>query len=419
MRVQRLDIENFRGIREMRIDFHPRLNVFVGKNGAGKTTIFNALGKAIQVAHLNHVAGDERQDLENRTIVHFHDIRIGAEQSRISLQFSLRGKPIRTTTSSRPKEMASDLDSHFPGAGIRIPHQAFLEDRSTLTGTHMPDERTRNLISGADPLMGHAVSNITRFAWAFTWISDREAVESSRLKKFIYGGKEFGKDPFEKDNILQAVKAVIAEITGFDELFDDREKQGFTVRKCLRYGEDVLLFSQLSSGEQHLVAFVATIASFLADSFPDAENPLHGEAVFMVDAIELHLHPSWQREIIPRLLAAFPNCQFVITTHSPQVLGNVKPESVFILEETDGEVTYQKPDESYGMTMDRILELVMADESRPAEPVREQLEALFEHISRKEFDNAYDIVKSLKSEIPTDPDLIRAEMILHRKGMGL
>jgi len=125
MRVQRLDIENFRGIREMRIDFHPRLNLFVGKNGAGKTTIFNALGKAIQVAHLNHVTGNERQELESRTIVHSHDIRIGAEQSRISLQFSLRGKPIRTTASSRPKEMSSDLDSNFPGAGIRIPHQAF------------------------------------------------------------------------------------------------------------------------------------------------------------------------------------------------------------------------------------------------------------------------------------------------------
>jgi len=283
----------------------------------------------------------------------------------------------------------------------------------------MPDERTRNLISGADPLMGRAVSNITRFAWAFTWISDREDLENSRLRKFIDSGKEFGRDPFEKDKTLQAVKNAIADITGFPGLFNDREKQGFTLRKRLGDGEEALLFSQLSSGEQHLVAFVATIAAFLADNFPEAENPLHGEAVFMVDAIELHLHPSWQREIIPRLLAAFPNCQFIITTHSPQVLGNVKPESVFILKETDGEITYQKPDESYGMTTEWLLELVMEDEARPAEPVRKQLKNLFEHISRKEFDNARDIVKSLKPDIPTDPDLIRAEMILHIKGMGL
>ncbi|HHC25635.1 MAG TPA: DUF2813 domain-containing protein, partial [Desulfobacterales bacterium] len=53
MRVQRLHIENFRGIREMRIDFHPQLNVFAGKNGIGKTTILNALEKTLDIAHLN------------------------------------------------------------------------------------------------------------------------------------------------------------------------------------------------------------------------------------------------------------------------------------------------------------------------------------------------------------------------------
>ncbi len=418
MRLQWLNIENFRGIREMRIDFHPQLNVFAGKNGAGKTTIFSALGRAIETAHLNHVTGNERQNLENRVTIIPHDIRIGAEQSRINLEFSLKGSLIRTTASSIPKEMASDLDAHFPGAGIRIPHEVFWEDRSTVTVAYMPDERTRNLIHGADPLMGRAVPNITRFAWAFEWISEREVLENSRLRKFIDSGKEFGKDPFEKDKTLQIVKNVIADITGFAGLFNDRERQGFTLRKRLGNGDEVLLFTQLSSGEKHLVAFVTTIAVSLAVSFPQMENPLCGDAVFMVDAVELHLHPSWQREIIPKLLTAFPNCQFVITTHSPQVLGNVKPESVFILKETDDEITYENPNESYGMTMDRLLELVIQDESRPAAPIRKQLQSLFEHISRKEFDKAGDIIKSLKPVIPTDPDLIRAEMMLHRKGIS-
>jgi len=419
MRLQWLNIENFRGIREMRIDFHPQLNVFAGKNGAGKTTILSALEKAIDIARLNHVTGNERQNLENRTIITSHDIRIGAEQSRISLEFSFRGSLIRTTAGSIPKEMASDLDAHFPGAGIRIPYEVFSEDRSTLTGTYMPDERTRSLIRGADPLMGRAMPNITRFAWAFAWISEREVLENSRLRKFIDSGKEFGRDPFEKDKTLQTVKNVIADITGFAGLFNDMEKQGFTLRKPLGSGDEVLLFTQLSSGEKHLVAFVTTIAVSLGVSFPQMENPLHGDAVFMVDAIELHLHPSWQREIIPRLLAAFPNCQFVITTHSPQVLGNVNPESVFILKEMGDEVIYEKPNESYGMTMDRLLELVIEDESRAAAPIRKQLKSVFEHISRKEFDKAGDIVKSLKLVIPTDPDLIRAEIMLHRKGISL
>ncbi|MCP4697359.1 MAG: AAA family ATPase [Gammaproteobacteria bacterium] len=419
MKIQRLDIENFRGIRKMQIDLHPQLNVFAGKNGIGKTTILNALGRTIDIALLNHVTGNERQNVESDVIIKPYDIRVGAEHSRISLQFSLEGKQINTTVSSKPEEMASDLISHFPGAGIWLPYRTFIEERSLFAGIYRPSEQTRNMISGMDPMAGLIVQNTTRFAHAFTWISQQEAWENNQLRKFIDSGKEFGKDPFEKDKTLQLVKNVIADITGFSGLFDDMEKRAFTLRKSLGSEEEVLLFSQLSSGEQHLVAFVATIAVFLAANFPEAEDPLHSEVVFMVDAIELHLHPSWQREIIPRLLAAFPNCQFIVTTHSPQVLGNIKPESVFILKRTDDDITYEKPDESYGMTMDRLLELVMEDVSRPAESIREQLEILFEHISRKEFDKTSDIVKSLKKDIPTDPDLIRAEMLLHRKGMGL
>lgn len=307
--------------------------------------------------------------------------------------------------SSHPEDMTSDLIFHFPEAGIRLPSQYFLEERFAFSDASLTERSLPFTIQSVN--------------WAFAWISAREDLENSRLRKFIDSGKVFGKDPFEKDKQLQYVKNAVADITGFAGLFNDREKQGFTLRKRLGVGEEVLLFSQLSYGEQHFVAFTAMIAVFLADSFPEAENPLHGEAVIMADAIEFHLHPSWQREIIPRLLSAFPNCQFIVTTHSPQVLGNVKAESVFILKETDAGVICEKPEESYGMTMDRLLELVMDDESRSAEPVRKQLESLFEHISRKEFDKASDIVTSLKTAIPTDPDLIRAEMILHRKGTGL
>jgi len=403
----------------MRIDFHPQLNVFAGKNGIGKTTILNALEKTLDIAHLNHVTGNERRDLESLAIISLHDIQIGAEFARVRLQFSFRDKHISTTVSSKPEEMASDLITHFPQAGLRLPHRSFSENRSTMTGMYAPNEKIRNIISGVDPIMGSIIDDTTRYGHSFAWISDREDLENNRLRKFIDSGKEFGRDHFEKDKILQTVKKAIADITGFAGLFHDREKYGFTVQKHLGSEEDILLFSQLSSGEQHLVAFVATIAVYLAVSFPKAEKPLHGEAVFMTDAIELHLHPFWQREIIPRLLNSFPNCQFIITTHSPQILGNVRPDSVFILKRADNNIIYEKPDESYGMTMDRLLELVMEEVARPAAPIHEQIEILFECISRKEFDKACDIIKSLKKEIPTDPDLIRAEMLLLRKGLCL
>ncbi|WPD21833.1 MAG: AAA family ATPase [Candidatus Electrothrix scaldis] len=419
MKIQRLTIENFRGIREMELAFHPRLNVFAGKNGVGKTTILEALGQTIDIARLNHVAGNEKQNLESRGIINSDDTQINAEHARLDLQLSLKNQTITTTASSNPEEISSDLFNHFPEANIKLPHITLSESRSAMAGTYAPPDKTMNMISGIDSLIGIIVNNTTRYGHYFAWISEREALENNRLRKFIDSGKVFGKDHFEKDNILQRVKKVIEDITGFSGLFHDRERYGFTLQKDVGKEKDALLFSQLSSGEKHLVAFVTMIAVYLAATFSESTNPLQEQAIFLIDAIELHLHPSWQRELIPKLLHSFPGCQFIITTHSPQVLGNIKPESIFLLKRENDEIICEHPDESYGMTMDRVLELVMDEESRPNKKIREDIEHLFDHISRKEFDKASHLLKALKQDIPSDPEVLRAEMLLHKKGLSL
>ncbi|MGB5684824.1 MAG: AAA family ATPase, partial [Candidatus Electrothrix sp.] len=311
------------------------------------------------------------------------------------------------------------LFTYFPEAAVKLPYKAFTEDRTTMTGTWSPTEKTINRIAEIDPWAKAIITDATNCGHYFNWLSEREALENNKLRRFLDSGKVFGRDAFERDQILQLVKSAVEEITGFAGLFHDRELYEFTLRKNVGTEENTLLFPQLSSGEQHLVTFVTMIAVYLAATFPEAGNPLKEEAVFLIDAIELHLHPSWQREIIPKLLSTFPNCQFIITTHSPQVLGNVKPESIFLLKREDDEIICEQPDESYGMTMDRVLELVMDETARPNKEMQERIEKFFEHISRKEFDKASDLIKVLKQDIPTDPDLIRAEMLLHKKGLSL
>lgn len=393
MKIQRLEIENFCGIRELEINFHPRLNVFAGKNGVGKTTILNALSKTLNVARLNHVTGNERQNLESNAIIYPDDILLGAKEADIKLQLLFKNKTVNTSSSSNPEKITSNLFKHFPEAATYLSYRIFSEDRTT--------------------------EKITSSSYYFNWISEREALENNQIRRFIDSGKVFGKDYFQRDQTLQLIKTAVENITGFAGLFHDRECNEFTLRKNFGTEENTLLFYQLSSGEKHLIAFVVALTVFLAQCFPEAENPLQEEAVFLIDALELHLHPSWQREIIPKLLHSFPNCQFIITTHSPQVLGNVKPESVFLLKREENNIICEQPDESYGMTMDRLLELVMEAQSRPNREVQERIESLLEHISRKEFDKASGLVKMLKEDIPTDPEVIRAEMLLHKNGLSL
>lgn len=419
MKIQRLEIESFRGIREMVIDFHPQLNVFAGKNGVGKSTIIDALSKTLNVARLNHVTGNERHNLESNAIIYPEHIQFGSRKANINLRLFFENKTISTSASSNPEKISSDLFTYFPEADTYLPYRKFTEDRTTITGTWVPTEKIRNRIAEVDPWIRDFIDSASNYSYCFNWISEREALENNQIRRFIDSGKVFGKDHFERDQTLQLIKTAVENITGFSGLFHDRELYEFTLRKNFGAEENALLFYQLSSGEKHLIAFVVALAVFLAQSFPEADNPLHGKAIFLIDAIELHLHPSWQREIIPKLLRSFPNCQFIITTHSPQVLGNVKPESVFLLKREENNIICEQPDESYGMTMDRLLELVMEEQSRPNKEVQERIESLLEHISRKEFDKASDLIRMLKEDIPTDPEVIRAEMLLHKNGLSL
>ncbi len=178
----------------------------------------------------------------------------------------------------------------------------------------------------------------------------------------------------------------------------------------VKHGEPFNL-DQLSDGEKNLIALVGDIARRLTIVNPNRENPLEGEGVILIDEIDLHLHPSWQRTIIPKLLKVFPNCQFFISTHSPQVVSNLKPENIFLLTYTDQGIQSSRPQESYGMSIDRIVELVMDDYSRP-DKTRKELFHLFELIERKKIDKAKELICVLKKDMPTDPDIMRAEKLI-------
>ena len=120
--------------------------------------------------------------------------------------------------------------------------------------------------------------------------------------------------------------------------------------------------SQLSDGERGTLAMVLDMTRRLAQANPHLADPAaEVEAVVLIDEIDLHLHPRWQREVIHNLMAAFPKCQFIATTHSPQVISEVAHDRVQIM---TPEGVYS-PDHSFGLDSSRVLEEIMDVPSRP------------------------------------------------------
>ena len=179
-------------------------------------------------------------------------------------------------------------------------------------------------------------------------------------------------------------------------------------------GAEEMTVNQLSDGEKCLLAMIGDLARRLAIANPSLSNPLHGKGVVMIDEVDLHLHPSWQRMIVPLLESTFPNCQFVLTTHSAQILSHVRePESIFLLKFTDEGIQARHPESVYGLDSNRILEDLMEVPERPGE-IKILIEKLFDTIDRKDLKNARNQLNGLKQSIGTDPQLTKAEVLIRR-----
>ncbi len=177
-----------------------------------------------------------------------------------------------------------------------------------------------------------------------------------------------------------------------------------------------LIISQLSDGQKSLLTIIGDIARRLAICNPALENPLEGEGIILIDEIDAHLHPKWQRNLVPKLVETFPNCQFFITTHSPQIISDVRSENIYLLKQDDaGEVIAVHPDGTYGRDSNQILEDVMGVPARP-ELVDRHLKQLFRLIDSGDLPAARDLKNQLKGAIGLDePEFAKADVLIRRK----
>ena len=241
-----------------------------------------------------------------------------------------------------------------------------------------------------------------------------------RIEKFIDSVSEVIRGDSERyDNAtknqgreLYFVSKTIADfIPGFANL---RIKRSPRPHMLVDKNGETLNIDLLSDGEKNLIALVGDIARRLSMANAHSDDPMSGEGIVLIDEIDLHLHPGWQRLMIPQLTKAFPNCQFILTTHSPQVISHAKPQDVFILDRDDNGFSYAKPMESFGKNTDRILEDLLLVDARPPDE-KLALRQLFDAIQNNRLDEAKRRIENLYQLIGEDPEITKAQTLIKRK----
>jgi predicted ATP-binding protein involved in virulence len=419
MKINSLKLNNFRGALDLPLPLDERLNVFVGANGAGKSTVLDALVLALSwaVSRIRH-AGSSGRPIDEAEITN------GKSTASIEVCLQTETGTVEWKLSKSRTGHAAEEKSNFIGLSeyakslqngiaetaehFNLPLFAYYPvNRAVLDIPLRIREKHRFTLLTAydDALTGGA-----NFRTFFEWFREREDLENENRK---YQDELIKPDGYSfPDGQLEAVRQAL---TSFLPEFRNLTVRRNPLRMEVEKQGKRLSVNQLSDGEKCMIALIGDLARRMAIANPTLENPLLGTGVVLIDEIDLHLHPTWQRLVVPKFLEVFPNCQFIVSTHSPHVITHVQPTSLYLLRQTPQGIEMEKARESFGKNVDRVLEDLMGLSTTRPDSVDLDLQSLFLSIEQGELALAQDKIDSLRKSIGDDPDLVKANVLMRRK----
>lgn len=328
MRFDKISITNTRLIGEnaLELSFRKDKNIFVllGDNGYGKTTILDAMATALAVYAMQFPGIQDYQISDLDVHINRHGHR--ASYSAITAELTYEGNPISVTryrkgVANTPKtnyDQIKQLALEKKEAIIRqeevaLPIFAYY---GTGRGQFSVPERKRGFQKTYErwDCYKSAIKPETDFKRFFGWFDLMESEELHKMKEL--------QDFNYKSRVLEVVRSAISmfvdcyqnpriKVSPLRFIMDRVEKDG--TRHELR-------IEQLSDGYKIVIAMVADLAARMAEANPKMPNALHAKGVVLIDEVDLHLHPNWQRTILRKLHDVFPNIQFIVSTHSPIIV---------------------------------------------------------------------------------------------------
>ena len=329
--------------------------LILGNNGVGKTTLLQCLNWMRPVQLVDERTGKEgvQPALTDQSNLVVSSLLRNGDSVVLTLGATFaKGKSLRTTRKA----------SIRTGIKLRGKSNRLTADELTENIGRVPPE-PMILAYSADRRMGRA--NLDR-AETSEW-SAGLAAESTELydaaeilEKLDYAAQ---KKNSRARKLLQRLKEALATILPDIPDADSIELRGPKIGPSSSNGGITLRTSygsvpleSLSLGYQAVTALVVDIAWRLIEANPESRSPLKEPAIVLIDEIDQHLHPRWQRQIMTDLSSHFPGVQFVATAHSPLLVDASQETNLAVLTQTGGEVLITNdPQVVRGWRVDQIL----------------------------------------------------------------
>lgn len=403
MQLNQLRLQNFCGFDELTVQLDAGMNVIAGINGAGKTSLLRAVeaaascffsertsfsvpskridSRCVRQAKLKYKNGYRFEDQFPCVVEGQFSDEKGKSTVIISIGNALEKEHPKCRSENRPAATDDPLpifacywtDRSWKAAGAV----------SQVSAALSKETRAQGYESAAN-----ASANPQKF---IEWLVAKtlERLQAAELEEWSEADSRTDELGLLNRALMQALPGEFKSIK-----FDFREKSVLVAFADGKEGERTVPFERLSDGERVFISLLADIVRRACLLNPQLGDQVLAEAsgLVLVDELELHLHPAWQRRIVKALASVFPKVQFIVTTHSPQILGEVEHGKVLLL--SNGKIS--APAQSFGLTSDEILKYLMGAENVNSS-ISQSLEQAYILIDDQRFDEAREKIKEIQA----------------------
>lgn len=427
MRIDEITVQNFKKFEQFSLTLHPHFTLLAGDNGSGKTSILDALAVAAGI----WLAEVPDSDLVNsRRNILPNEIRLEAASIGDRTQFR-QCLPVKVTAKGEIGGQGLAWTRQIRSTGGRTSNVEAKEALEAVRSIFKLDA------SGAEQLVpivayygaGRAwlpsnkrtaagKSNGPAKRWAAFYDCFNERIRFEHLHRWFEREnlQRFNRNGQWRSGFEIVRQAIVGCLPDCDGLWFDTDY----AQIVLSIGGAPQPFDNLSAGQRMMLSLVADLAikcvtqnAFLVPAETDSSQHLprvlrETPGVVLIDELDVHLHPKWQRRVAKDLKSTFPNLQFVCTSHSPQVIGELEPNEIRVL---DGDAA-AAPSHSFGIDSSRILEEIMSAPSRN-ELTNDLMHRFAVAVDRDRFEDARLLLWELEQRLGEgDPDVTRSRTLL-------
>lgn len=406
MFLRSIKIKNFRRFEELNIEFNPKLTVLVGKNGSGKSSILDAAAIAAGSlpTSLDGIAGfpirkeDARVSVyrlgDNDDVQYFYPVEIEATGCIDGQDISWK-RVLNSSTGRCNFSQATELTA------ISSQYQSRMrEGDSSLILPLVAYYGTGRLWNQHKEKSSDVLSVNTRING---YIDCLDSAANDKLMKNWFA--KMRQQELQRQEPIPAFRVVCNAmeqcIDKLSNVKDSKVDFNLDTREIDvqipdgNSGSIVLPLNKLSDGYKCTVSLVADIAYRMALLNPQLRDKVlfDTDGTVLIDEIDLHQHPEWQKSILDLLSTLFPKIQFIVSTHAPSVINTVKSENLMILENDTARLPIG---ETYGKDTNTIVSGIMQSTNRPVE-IAELFNLFYSALQTSSFSEAHNYIDRLEA----------------------